>query len=267
MAQDAMQDGSARSDERNQPTRHSLSRRRLWWGVVSIVVLGLLASAATLILLTEAHQEIIEPQTQSLDVALLDQTHTFANPAATMLMQAITALGSAQTLSIVVLVGAIILFLRRASVEALALIAAFAGAGLLDAALKLWFHRDRPSVTWALAHEATFSFPSGHATLSLVVYGMLLYLILRLSRSRLLDVAATLIAAPLILAIGVSRVYLGVHYPSDILAGYLAGAIWLLAVILSLEALHRLFPTRILATAEPAHDAGLVLAPQTSQSR
>ena len=108
--------------------------------------MGLLASAATLILLTEAHDEIIEPQTQGIDLALLNQTHTFASPAATTFMQAITMLGSAQALTIVVLVAAVILFLRHAWVEALGLIAAFAGAGLLDAALKLWFHRDRPSV-------------------------------------------------------------------------------------------------------------------------
>jgi undecaprenyl-diphosphatase len=267
MTQDTARDSVARGDEHTVPARHSASRRRrLWWGVVSIVTLGLLASAATLILLTEAHDEIIEPQTQGVDLALLNQTHTFASPAATAFMQAITMLGSAQGLAIVVVVAAVILFLRRAWVEALALIAASAGAGLLDAALKLWFHRDRPSVAWALARESTFSFPSGHATLSLVVYGMILYLILRLSHSRFLDAAATLIALPLILAIGLSRVYLGVHYPSDILAGYLAGAIWLLAMIVSLEALHQLFPTRILMTAQPAHDAELTLAPEHSQS-
>jgi undecaprenyl-diphosphatase len=230
------------------------------------VTLGLLASAAALILLTEAHEEIIEPQTQGMDLALLNETHSFANPAVTAFMQGITTLGSAPALTIVVMLSAIFLFLRGARVEALALIAASAGAGLLDAGLKLWFHRDRPSVDWALAREPTFSFPSGHAMLSLVVYGMLLYLILRLSRSRLLDVTASVIALPLIVGIGVSRVYLGVHYPSDILAGFLAGAIWLLAVILSLEAWRRLFPTRILATAEQAHGAGLALTPHRSQS-
>jgi membrane-associated phospholipid phosphatase len=266
MTQGTARDGVVRGDERTLPARHSASRRRrLWWGVLSIVTLGLLASAATLILLTEAHDEIIEPQTQGIDLALLNQTHTFASPAATAFMQAVTTLGSALGLTIVVLVAAGILFLRRAWVEALALIAASAGAGLLDACLKLWFHRDRPSVTWALARESSFSFPSGHAMLSLVVYGMILYLILRLSHSRALDVAASLIALPLILAIGVSRVYLGIHYPSDILAGYLAGAIWLLAVIVSLEALHRLFPTRILATTAPTHGAGPTLSPERVQ--
>src|SRR4029077_7769377 len=109
-------------------TRDSASRRRrLWWGVVSIVTLGLLASAATLILLTEAHDEIIEPQTQGIDLALLNQTHAFASPAATAFMQGITTLGSAQGLTIVALVAAVMLFLRRAWVEALGLIAAFAG--------------------------------------------------------------------------------------------------------------------------------------------
>jgi membrane-associated phospholipid phosphatase len=267
MTQAVTREDSPNSDGQVAPAQHGPSRRRrLWWGATGVVTLGLLASAATLILLTEAHKEVIEPQTQGIDLALLNEIHTFASPALTAFMQAVTMLGSAQGLTIVVLVAAVILFLRRAWVEALALIAASAGAGLLDAGLKLWFHRDRPSVTWALARETTFSFPSGHAMLSLVVYGMILYLILRLSRSRLLDVAASLIALPLILAIGVSRVYLGVHYPSDILAGYLAGAIWLAAVIISLEALRRLFPTRILAPTEQARDARLAIAHEHSQS-
>ena len=267
MTQDTAKRTSASGDEGALPAQRSASRRRrLWWGAIGVVTLGLVASAMMLILLTEAHKEIIEPQTQGIDLALLNQAHTLASPAVTAFMRAITMLGSAQALTAVVLVSATILVLRRAWVEALGLIAASAGAGLLDAILKLWFHRQRPSVEWALARESTFSFPSGHAMLSLVVYGMILYLILRLSHSFLLDVVASLIALPLILGIGFSRVYLGVHYPSDILAGYLAGAIWLLAVIVSLEALHRLFPTRILATTAPVHDTGLALAPERSQS-
>jgi undecaprenyl-diphosphatase len=266
MTQDTVKETSTNGNESILPAQRSASRRRrLWWGAIGVVTLGLFASAVMLILLTEAHKEIIEPQTQGIDLALLNQAHTLASPAVTTFMQAITMLGSAQALTIVVLVSAAILTLRRAWVEALGLIAASAGAGLLDAILKVWFHRQRPSVEWALARESTFSFPSGHAMLSLVVYGMILYLILRLSHLFLLDVAASLIALPLILGIGVSRVYLGVHYPSDILAGYLAGAIWLLAVIVSLETLHRLFPTHILATA-PVHDTGLALAPERSQS-
>jgi membrane-associated phospholipid phosphatase len=265
MAQSTTQESAASGGGRVQPARHSPSRRRrLWWGAIGVVALGLLASAAMLVLLTEAHQEVIEPQTQNVDLTLLNQTHTLASPAVTTVMQTITMLGSAQALSIVVLASALILLLRRAPVEALGLVAAFAGAGLLDALLKLWFHRERPSVQWALAQESTFSFPSGHAMLSLVIYGMILYLILRLSHSFLLSLAAGLIALPLILGIGVSRVYLGVHYPSDILAGYLAGALWLLAVILSLEALHRLFPTRVLAVTEPAHSPRPALAADRS---
>src|SRR6185312_12091779 len=87
MTQDKARASAVSGDEQTLPARHSASRRRrLWWGVVSIVTLGLLASAATLILLTEAHDEIIEPQTQGIDLALLNRTHTFASPAATTLM-------------------------------------------------------------------------------------------------------------------------------------------------------------------------------------
>src|SRR5690242_21957793 len=104
MTQDTARDSVVHGGENTLPARHNPSRRRrLWWGVVSIVTLGLLASAATLILLTEAHGEIIEPQTQGVDLALLNQTHTFASPAATTFMQAVTMLGSAQGLTIVVL--------------------------------------------------------------------------------------------------------------------------------------------------------------------
>jgi undecaprenyl-diphosphatase len=101
--------------------------------------------------------------------------------------------------------------------------------------MKLGFRRDRPFFPDPLATERTFSFPSGHALVSLAVYGSIaLVLARRLSRrhDRIILFAAT---ALLILAIGFSRLYLGVHFLSDVLAGFAAGVAWLALLYVALE--------------------------------
>jgi undecaprenyl-diphosphatase len=103
---------------------------------------------------------------------------------------------------------------------------------LLNEAFKNYFHRMRPKPSWALAYEQTFSFPSGHSLFSMVLYGLIAYtLVTRRSRPgrRMLIV---LCAAAMIACIGLSRIYLGVHWPTDVLAGYITGATWLTGVIL-----------------------------------
>jgi membrane-associated phospholipid phosphatase len=120
---------------------------------------------------------------------------------------------------------------RRERREAVALVVAAAGGGALNALLKLIFHRDRPEFAVEFITRHTYSFPSGHAMESMATFGMLAYLLLqdeqRPTQRRLL-IAGTLL---LVAAIGVSRVYLGVHYVSDVVGGYVAGAVWLLACI------------------------------------
>lgn len=108
---------------------------------------------------------------------------------------------------------------------------AIVGGVLLDEMLKLAFHRARPSVASEFITKSSWSFPSGHAMNSLVGYAMLAFLVrehLTSTRARMLVVVG---AAILIAAIGFSRLYLGVHYLSDVTAGYLAGGVWVLACI------------------------------------
>jgi undecaprenyl-diphosphatase len=106
-------------------------------------------------------------------------------------------------------------------------IAALAGGEVLNFLLKGLFARPRPSFSDPLATALYFSFPSGHATMSLIAYGLIAYfLYLRLPRAwmRVLTTSGLIL---LVMLIGLSRLYLGVHYFSDVLAGFAVGGLWL----------------------------------------
>ena len=105
------------------------------------------------------------------------------------------------------------------------------GAIALNDSFKAWFHRLRPAPAWAMAHESTYSFPSGHSLFALTLYGLIAYMILDRRTPGTKRFLVVLIAAAITLGIGISRIYLGVHWPTDVLAGYLTAALWLTAVI------------------------------------
>src|SRR5207245_2521008 len=109
-----------------------------------------------------------------------------------------------------------------------AVVLATAGGGALSAGLKWWFGRKRPEIVPHLVNVGSASFPSGHSMLALVTYltlGALLARFVARRRSRTYCVAVSLLLA---LLVGLSRVYLGVHYPTDVLAGWSAGLAWAL---------------------------------------
>lgn len=108
---------------------------------------------------------------------------------------------------------------------------ALAGGGAIIGGIKHRFARERPSVIEALAKEGTFSFPSGHSFISLCFYGILASWWIRSRPDFFRRAIVTFASADAILLIGASRVYLGVHYPSDVLAGYAAAIPWLTACL------------------------------------
>jgi membrane-associated phospholipid phosphatase len=117
------------------------------------------------------------------------------------------------------------------------------GGAVLDEILKLSFRRARPSVASEFIHGNSWSFPSGHAMNSLVAYAMLAFLLREHIASKRLRLAVAFAAALLIVAIGFSRLYLGVHYLSDVTAGYLAGSAWVVACISADRYTHERAPT------------------------
>jgi undecaprenyl-diphosphatase len=180
-----------------------------------------------------------DPLTQ-FDLMLLEWFHGHSTIEGVAIFTVISSLASPLVLTALGALIAIMLTVKRSWILFAGWVAALVGAGVLDELLKQIIRRPRPSYAAALLHGYSFSFPSGHAMASLVTYGMLAYIlaVFWAKRWRLRVVIVTA-AALLILAIGISRLYLGVHYFSDVVGGYAAGALWLSACITGIEIARR----------------------------
>ena len=205
------------------------------------LTIGLAISVAGLWLFGGITEDVIhhDPLTQ-FDVTLLNWVHARATPAGYAIFDAISLLGSPATISVLALVVGLLLAARRQWILLGGWLAAFAGGGLLAEALKVVIRRPRPPYAAGFLHHYSWSFPSGHAMGSLIGYGMLAYVLTVLwIHRRSAQVSVVLGAALLIGAIGLSRLYLGVHYFSDVVGGYAAGLLWLSACISGLEVARR----------------------------
>jgi undecaprenyl-diphosphatase len=139
----------------------------------------------------------------------------------------VTRLGSQAVVISIAVFAALVLFRQGRTDCALMILIVMGGAELLESTIKLQFHRQRPEPFFDTPLPASYSFPSGHALLSFCCYGTLAAVADVRGALRWLLRAASV---ALILLIGISRVYLGVHYPTDVIAGYLTGAVWLAGV-------------------------------------
>ncbi len=205
------------------------------------LTIGLAISVAGLWLFGGITEDVIhhDPLTQ-FDVTLLNWVHARATPAGYAIFDAISLLGSPATISVLALGVGLLLAARRQWILLGGWLAAFAGGGLLAEALKVVIRRPRPPYAAGFLHHYSWSFPSGHAMGSLIGYGMLAYVLTVLwIHRRSAQVSVVLGAALLIGAIGLSRLYLGVHYFSDVVGGYAAGLLWLSACISGLEVARR----------------------------
>jgi undecaprenyl-diphosphatase len=140
----------------------------------------------------------------------------------------LTSLGSIIVLSILTLTVSGYLFLARKSAAAWLMIVAVFGGIALNDLLKLAFARPRPDLAYQAVRVFTSSFPSGHAELSAIAYLTIAALLARTQSSFKIGFYFIALAVLLTILIGISRVYLGVHYPSDVLAGWCIGAAWAL---------------------------------------
>jgi undecaprenyl-diphosphatase len=201
------------------------------------LTLGLIVSIAALGLFGAITEDVIhhDPLTQ-FDLALLDWFHHHSTSTGLRVFAAITWAGSPLVITTLGVIVLVMLAARRAWLLFSGWAAAYAGAGVLDTVLKHLIRRPRPVYASAFIHDSSFSFPSGHAMGSLIGYGMLAYIVLLFWAKRWQTTAVVIsITALLVLAIGISRLYLGVHYFSDVVGGYAAGAIWLSACVTGLE--------------------------------
>src|SRR5215210_5781923 len=148
----------------------------------------------------------------TVDDRLAAWLHEHASPGWTTFFENATRLGNVSTLLVVVLLAVAVLWGRRWFAELQLLVLAAVGAEIITTGLKHGFQRDRPFFSDPLATEQTYSFPSGHASVSLAVYGTLGFIAARHLRNRGSQITVLAAAAVLILLIGFSRLYLGVHF-------------------------------------------------------
>jgi membrane-associated phospholipid phosphatase len=166
------------------------------------------------------------------DVHLAAWLHTHSSPSLVSLFEVVTYAGDAVFLAVVTATACLLLVRRRAVNEAGLLVLVAIGIEVVNGGLKLLFHRPRPEL--AFIHLDTYSFPSGHAASSVAIYGVLAFLFVR-RRSWPARAGVVSAAAVLVAVVGFSRIYLGVHYLSDVLAGFSLGAAWLFAWLVLYE--------------------------------
>ena len=193
------------------------------------VAASLALAVLSLLLFGWLGREVLAGDTIRFDNAVRSWVHQFASSGMTSAMKAVSLLGY-EILLAEVIVALIVFFRLRWKRAALWLLITMIGSVLLDAALKFLYHRVRPTPFFG-AEARYYSFPSGHALSSLCFYGVMAGLLSARIKSLPWRIAIWVLAALLVIAIGLSRIYLGVHYPSDVLAGYLAATVWVGTII------------------------------------
>lgn len=177
--------------------------------------------------------EVTEGDTKAFDARILLALREPGNPHQPIgpqwlheVVRDFTALGGYAVLILMLLAVTGYLWLERKQGAMLLVVVAIIGGFILSLSLKSVFERERPTEVEALSYVHTSSFPSGHAMMSAVVYLTLGTLLSRLSRSFVMRFYFLAIAVLLTVLVGFSRVFLGVHYPTDVLAGWAAGLVW-----------------------------------------
>ncbi|MCU0681700.1 MAG: phosphatase PAP2 family protein [Polyangiaceae bacterium] len=179
-----------------------------------------------------------------LDRGLAQRARGLRTDASTRFFLAAAWLGQGWTLAVIVAAVAALLAARGKYRWAGYLVTTSSLGGLLNLALKTHYHRARPDVSEAIYLARGYSFPSGHAMGAVVVFGALAYLACRQFRDPERRAFALSLAFCLIVAISASRVYLGVHWLSDISAGAIAGTLWVVTTTASYEGVRRLYALR-----------------------
>lgn len=222
----------------SMPTNWPAQTRAIWQRVgrfeLTIIVLTVLVVSGIWLFVGVAG-EVMEGDTQAYDEAIvlaLRNSADLADPIGPLWLEEIgrdlTALGGVALLTLLTVGVVIFLFLQGTTRAAYFVSIAIIGGIVLGTLLKAFFDRPRPELVPHLSYVYTASFPSGHSLNAAVVYLTLGVLLARLQKRRILKIYIMLFAALLTVAVGISRVYLGVHWPTDVLAGWTAGAVWAL---------------------------------------
>ncbi|MEQ9672743.1 phosphatase PAP2 family protein [Coleofasciculus sp. G2-EDA-02] len=212
----------------------SQTHKPLFWKLSILPISGVILTVVGIWVFLGIADEVLEKQTQAIDKMLMLLVKQIHSPLLDWVMRGASIIGGTIFVTLICLILGAIFWVRQQRVYFTALaITAMGGTGL-NLLIKQLFDRQRPQL-WQLTKSEpnTSSFPSGHAMLSLVIYGFIGYLLARHFRRWRWWIVTIIIG--LIVLIGFSRVYLGIHWPTDIVAGQAAGLTWLMACLLNLE--------------------------------
>lgn len=166
--------------------------------------------------------------TAGFDRAVIHVVQSMESPPLTALAKGLSLVGSSKlAVGISLLTMAILFFLLKHRMELILFLWVGLGSQLLNILFKLWFRRERPTIH-RLIEQAGYSFPSGHSMAAFSLYGVIAYLLWRHMRNRKERLVLILFTVLMTGGIGWSRIYLGVHYPSDVIGGYAASGAWLM---------------------------------------
>jgi undecaprenyl-diphosphatase len=206
------------------------ARKRLLELVSLSLLLGLTAAIAMLAFFGWLADEVLEGQTRHFDDVTRAAVHTLATPALTTTMRGLSFVGSTLFLTAATILVVAWFALRKWGREAKLFTITMIGASALNTTLKLAFARPRPMPFFDLTPPETFSFPSGHALASCCFFAGLAALLSGRVKPGRARIIIWIVASIMFLLIGLSRIYLGVHYTTDVIAGFMAALIWILVV-------------------------------------
>lgn len=190
------------------------------------IILALILFIVGLNAFVDITQELAQNQLTNFDNKVTEFFVSRRTPFWTNYLVFVTNVGTRTGYFIVAGILAVIFFLLHRSWKfILQTIIVLLLASVSNVALKEVFNRARPTLEHMVT-VYTLSYPSGHAMSAMGFYGFLIFLVVRYKMNFLLKILLTIILGVLILSIGISRIYLGVHYPSDVLAGFVGGLIW-----------------------------------------
>jgi undecaprenyl-diphosphatase len=194
------------------------------------LVLGILAAVGALIFFAWLTDEVLDGETRQFDDVTRAAVHQFASPVLTQTMRGISFIGSTLFLTTATIAMFAWFMKRKWRREAWLLGITMLGAAILNTTLKLTFKRPRPVPFFDLLAPESFSFPSGHSLASFCFFGALATILTTRITNEKINFFTWTIAAIMVMLIGLSRIYLGVHYTTDVIAGFAAAFIWIAVI-------------------------------------
>lgn len=208
--------------------RRFLRRRFSREGALGLyMTVGLVVCAAVVVVLTILAHEVFEVSGPGrLDRAVTLAMRDLRSPGLDRAMLVVTRLGDYRFLIPMALLASALFAWSHRRVSALLFLGSVLGGFLLESLMKITFHRDRPDLWPALVTEKSYSFPSGHATMTTLFFGACVAIVFHVTRRAGYRITALVAGAVMPAAVGFSRIYLGAHWLTDVCAGMLLGLFW-----------------------------------------